>query len=206
MLDTLVFPLLQIHFFWEFKSQIQGVCRLHQLFMPLAKTKTVWQYLLQVTSLNSNSFQDVAGAASQRLLSYKYALTNYMLLFRGILTVFYVWHTRYEGNRNMNNMVEEQPEYPETDSPVKNVFLLPIFNRALPINWTIPYPIISEIHVSTQYSIEKYFVLLSQINSGVAAWSSILGSVWSHRASTTSHFKTLAYLQVRAREGSLVSS
>jgi len=39
--------------------------------------------------------QDVAGAASQRLLSYK-----------------------YEGNRNMNNMVEEQPEYPETDSPV----------------------------------------------------------------------------------------
>jgi len=38
--------------------------------------------------------QDVAGAASQRLLSYK-----------------------YEGNRN-TNMVEEQPEYPETDSPV----------------------------------------------------------------------------------------
>ena len=31
---------------------------------------------------------------------------------------FDVWHTRYEGNRNMNNMVEEQPEYPETDSPV----------------------------------------------------------------------------------------
>ena len=105
----------------------------------------------------------------------------------------------------MNNMVEEQPEYPETDSPVKNVFLLPIFNRALPINWTIPYPIISEIHVSTQYSIEKYFVLLSQINSGVAAWSSILGSVWSHRASTTSHFKTLAYIQVIVRKGSLVS-
>ena len=44
----------------------------------------------------------------------------------------YVCHTRYEGNRNMNNMVEEQPEYPETDSPV--IVLLPIFNRAfLPI-------------------------------------------------------------------------
>ena len=70
--------------FWEFKSQIQGVCRLHQLFMPLAKTKTVWQYLLQVTSLNSNSFQDVAGAASQRLLSYKYAPTNNMFNFQRI--------------------------------------------------------------------------------------------------------------------------
>ena len=31
---------------------------------------------------------------------------------------FDVCHIRYEGNRNMNNMVEEQPEYPETDSPV----------------------------------------------------------------------------------------
>ena len=29
-------------------------------------------------------FQDVAGAASQRLLSYKYALTNYIFVFRGI--------------------------------------------------------------------------------------------------------------------------
>ena len=54
--------------------------------MPLAKTKTVWQYLLQVTSLNSNSFQDVAGAASQRLLSYKYALTNNMFYFQEKVT------------------------------------------------------------------------------------------------------------------------
>ena len=68
--------------FWGI--QIQGLSRLHQLFIPSAKTKTMWQYLLQVTSLNSNSFQDVAGAASQRLLSYKYAPTNNMFYFQRI--------------------------------------------------------------------------------------------------------------------------
>ena len=70
---------------FEFEGiQIQGLSRLHQLFMPPAKTKTVWQYLLQVTSMISNSFQDVAGAASQRLLSYKYAPTKHMPYFQRV--------------------------------------------------------------------------------------------------------------------------
>ena len=34
-----------------------------------------------------------------------------------------VSHFRYEGNRN-TNMVEEQPEYPETDSPVGSIYLV----------------------------------------------------------------------------------
>ena len=61
-----------------------SLSRLHQLFMPPAKTKTVGQYLLQVTSMISNSFQDVAGAASQRLLSYKYAPTKHMPYFQRV--------------------------------------------------------------------------------------------------------------------------
>ena len=34
----------------------------------------------------------------------------------------------------------------------------------------------------------------------MAPWSPIFGSVWSNRASTTSHLKTLAHIQVRIRE------
>ena len=53
--------------------------------------------------------------------------------------------------------------------------------------------------------LKNIFSYFSQSNLGVASWSSILSSVWSLRASTTSHFKTLAYIQVRVLEGSLVS-
>ena len=82
----------------------------------------------------SMTFQDVAGAASQRLLSYKYdpiclCRLNCDFSHHSLITLISwirspdVSHFRYEGNRN-TNMVEEQPEYPETDSPVRNSICL----------------------------------------------------------------------------------
>ena len=82
MLPIFVFLRLHIHIWGNSNARIgQSLSALY----VLSKDK---DYVTILVASHFSEFilffQDVAGAASQRLLSYKYALTNFIFVFRGI--------------------------------------------------------------------------------------------------------------------------
>ena len=136
----------------------------------------------------SMTFQDVAGAASQRLLSYKYDTPSVYIASIVTSHIIIIHHFNF-----MNKItwcfplqVRGQPKYKHGGG-------------AAWISWD-RQPGELHLHVPCLtplfHQIQFFFLSIIETFSGVVAWSPILGSVRSCRASSSSHLKTLANIQV----------